>query len=198
MNLVRVALDVPVATLFDYTVKELHPELLGARVVVPFGRGKRAGVIIEVGGEPQVSAARIKPVSEVFADEPRLPPDVVQLVQFASRYYRFPIGQVVIGALPQQLRRARPSRREEPWFSLSAVALAADWSKLPPRAINLRRVLEYLRGHGAANASALRSLAPGAARAMRDLSERGWLEQVVKPDRVDRSAATQAPILTVD
>ena len=27
MNLVRVALDVPVATLFDYTVKVLGPEL---------------------------------------------------------------------------------------------------------------------------------------------------------------------------
>jgi primosomal protein N' (replication factor Y) len=198
MNLVRVALDVPVATLFDYTVKELRPELLGARVVVPFGRGKRAGVIIEVGGEPQVSAARIKPVSEVFADEPRLPPDVLQLVQFASRYYRFPIGQVVIGALPQQLRRARSSRREEPWLSLSAAALAADWSKLPPRAINLRRVLEYLRAYGATNVSILRGLAPGAARAVRDLIERGWLEQVVNSDRIDRSATTRSPLLTAD
>ena len=40
MNLVRVALDVPLATLFDYTVPELSADLLGARVAVPFGRGR--------------------------------------------------------------------------------------------------------------------------------------------------------------
>jgi len=93
MNLVRVALDVPLATLFDYTVPELSADLLGARVAVPFGRGRRAGVILEVGGEPQVDAARIKPVSDVFAQEPRLAPDVLQLVQFASPTIAFPSGR---------------------------------------------------------------------------------------------------------
>jgi len=199
MNLVRVALDVPVATLFDYTVHELVAELLGARVVVPDERGKRAGVIVEVGGKPQVSVARIKPVSEVFKDEPRLPSDILQLVQFASRYYRFPIGQVVIGALPQQLRRARPSRADQPLLALSAAALAADWSRLPPRATNLRRVLEYLRRHGAADVSVLRNLAPGASRAVRALIERRWLEQTAQPTQIDLShPVAETPILTAD
>jgi len=197
MNLVRVALDVPVATLFDYKVRSLGPGLLGARVVVPFGRGRRAGVIIEVGGEPQVAAARIKSVLEILTDEPPLPPDIVQLVQFASRYYRFPIGQVVLAALPQQLRRARPSRADQPPLALTPDALAADWSRLSPRAVNQRRVLEYLRKHGSADASALRDLAPGASRAVRDLVERGWLDHAAQEAPIELTSPAGAPSLTL-
>jgi primosomal protein N' (replication factor Y) len=199
MNLVRVALDVPVPTLFDYSVRDFAPELLGARVLVPFGRGRRAGVILEVGGEPQVTVARIKAVSAVFADEPRLARDVLQLVQFASRYYRFPIGQVVMGALPQQLRRGAAARTDEPPLSLSATALAADWTTLPVRAINQRRVLEYLRAHPSADIATLRSLSPGAGRAVRDLMQRGWLANGMRTAGVSATGVvTAAPVLTPD
>ena len=74
MSLVRVALDVPLPTLFDYRLEQRHAELIGARVLVPFGRGQRAGVILEVGGEPQVAPERIRPVAHVFAREPPLAP----------------------------------------------------------------------------------------------------------------------------
>ena len=50
--------------------EQLTAELLGARVLVPFGRGQRAGVILEVGGEPQVAPERIKPVAHVFGASP--------------------------------------------------------------------------------------------------------------------------------
>jgi primosomal protein N' (replication factor Y) len=199
VNLVRVALDVPVATLFDYTVHELKPELVGARVVVPFGRGRRAGIIVEAGGEPQVAVARIKPVSDVFFDEPRLARDVLQLVQFASRYYRFSIGQVVMGALPQQLRRARPAHSDLPPLALTTAASTADWTRLPPRATNLRRVLEYLRTNGSADASVLRGLSPGSGRAVRDLIERGWLIHAVQATHSSEpGVVAAAPPLTPD
>jgi primosomal protein N' (replication factor Y) (superfamily II helicase) len=199
MNLVRIALDVPVGTLFDYFIHETAPTLLGARVVVPFGRGRRAGVIMEVGGEPQVTAARIKAVAEVFTDEPCLPPDILQLVQFASRYYRFPIGQVVMAALPQQLRRASAGRAGETALALSDAALAADGGRLPARAINQRRVIEYLRTHGSAQPATLRDLAPGASRAVRDLLSRGWLisTPAARSSRAHGIVAA-APALTAD
>jgi primosomal protein N' (replication factor Y) len=199
MHLVRVALDVPVPTLFDYSVQEPDSDLLGARVAVPFGRGRRAGVILEVGGAPQVTAARIKPVSAVFSDEPRLAGDVLQLVEFASRYYRFPIGQVAMAALPQQLRRVSAARAEEPRLALTEAALASDWSTLPARAINQRRVLEYLRNNAAAAIAILRALSPGAGRAVRDLLERGWLAPATGIRvAVDAVVPAPAPVLTAD
>ena len=57
--------------------------------------------------QPQVALERIKPLVHVFRDEPALESDVIELLRFSAEYYHYPIGQVVMGALPQLLRRAR-------------------------------------------------------------------------------------------
>ena len=44
MPIVRVALDVPLSTLFDYTVAEGIAVETGQRVIVPFGRRQMVGV----------------------------------------------------------------------------------------------------------------------------------------------------------
>ena len=142
---------------------------------MPFGRGERAGVILEVGGEPQVPAHRVKRVTQVLTSEPRLPPDLVELMRFASRYYHYPVGQVVLGALPQPLRRARVSRDSEARVALTPAALSADWSTLPAHAVAKRRVLEHLRMHGSSAREQLRSLASTAPRVLRDLMAQGWV-----------------------
>ena len=175
MQLVRVALDVPLPTLFDYRLDRATRELIGARVLVPFGRGQRAGLILEVGGEPEVALERIKPVAHVFEREPRAAPDVLRLMRFASRYYHHPIGQVVMGALPQALRRTHGSRDAQARVALTAMALAADWSTLPPRAVVRRRLLEHLHAHGPCTPALLRSLGSTAPRAVRDLMAEGWI-----------------------
>ena len=183
MQLVRVALDVPLPTLFDYRLEPATRELIGTRVLVPFGRGERAGVILEVGGQPQVAAQRVKRVTQVLTSEPRLPTDLVELMRFASRYYHYPIGQIIMGALPQPLRRARASRSSEARIGLTPAALSADWATLPARAVARRRVLEYLRLHGPSAREQLRSLASTAPRALRDLMAQGWVvPEVAAPD----------------
>jgi primosomal protein N' (replication factor Y) len=45
MSIVRVALDVPLPTLFDYTVDEAV--VAGQRVIVPFRRREMVGVVME-------------------------------------------------------------------------------------------------------------------------------------------------------
>ncbi|HTS53563.1 MAG TPA: primosomal protein N' [Burkholderiales bacterium] len=183
MQLVRVALDVPLPTLFDYRLEHATRELIGARVLVPFGRGQRAGLILEVGGAPQVPPERIKRVTQVFTGEPRLAPDLLDLMRFASRYYHYPIGQVVMGTLPQALRRARASPDPEARVALTPAALAADWSALPPRAVARRRVLEHLRAQGPCAPVLLRSLASTASRALKDLMAQGWVAPRVELPR---------------
>jgi primosomal protein N' (replication factor Y) len=202
MQLVRVALDVPLPTLFDYRLAHATRELLGARVLVPFGRGQRAGVILEVGGEPEVALERIKPIAQVFEHEPRAAPDVLRLLRFASRYYHYPIGQVVMGALPQALRRPNGVRNVQVRVALTAMALAADWSSLPPRAVVRRRVLEHLRAQGPCTPALLRSLGSTAPRAVRDLIAAGWIAFEESTSRaLDDAiphAAALGPTLTSD
>ncbi|PIY05801.1 MAG: primosomal protein N', partial [Gallionellales bacterium CG_4_10_14_3_um_filter_54_96] len=63
--IVRVALDVPLATLFDYSADE--SVVPGQRVLVPFGTRKKVGVVMERVAESPLSATRIKPVLQVLS-----------------------------------------------------------------------------------------------------------------------------------
>jgi primosomal protein N' (replication factor Y) len=57
MTVLRVALDVPLATLFDYAHLEDGTARVGDRVVVPFGTRSRVGVVVEEGEGSTVAAA---------------------------------------------------------------------------------------------------------------------------------------------
>src|SRR5512140_479330 len=104
MPIVRVALDVPLPTLFDYesggNVK-IEP---GQRVVVPFGRKQVVGVAMECVADSDLAAERIKPVSRVLDEIPPLPADLLALLRFCSDYYHHPLGATVLSALPARLR----------------------------------------------------------------------------------------------
>jgi len=107
----RVALDVPVAKLFDYAIAgELKPRV-GERVTVPFGARQRCGVVVELQAASSVPAQRLKPLGGVRDDAPPLPADWLELMRFLSSYYQRPYGETVIAALPPRLRSVKPLPR---------------------------------------------------------------------------------------
>src|SRR5258706_14365588 len=115
MNFVRVALDVPVSTLFDYRAQAITRADIGRRVLVPFGRKIAVGVIIEIARTTSLSPQRVRNVLSVLREIPPLPDDVLALLKFCSDYYHHPYGESVLNALPTRLRRrhalqAAPSR----------------------------------------------------------------------------------------
>src|SRR5438874_1986023 len=83
-SFVRVALDVPLARLFDYAVPDGLPVALGDRVIVPFGARQRLGVVIEVDAASDLPASRIKSLVAIRDDAPRLPPEWLELMRFLS------------------------------------------------------------------------------------------------------------------
>ena len=112
MPIYRVALDLPLHRLFDYLAPETAgPEDIGLRVRVPFGRGERLGVIVDVGGSGEWPAEQLKAAHEVLRDLPALAPDFFALCSFASAYYQAPLGEVVLQALPGGLKRRNPPKR---------------------------------------------------------------------------------------
>ena len=136
MSIVQVALDVPLSTLFDYTVAEGVGVEVGQRVIVPFGKRQLVGVVMECVGTTEVSAERIKPVTQVLHDSAPLSAGLLDLLRFCSDYYRFPIGQTVLSGLPTRLRSDKPVI-SKPILSyrLSAKGLALDLEN-PPRKKN--------------------------------------------------------------
>jgi primosomal protein N' (replication factor Y) len=108
IRVLRVALDVPVAKLFDYRVDDATAAGPGDRVVVPFGARERVGIVVEVGDASTVATARLKPVTRVLADAPALPADWLEQMRFLASYYQRPLGETLAGALPPRLRSLKP------------------------------------------------------------------------------------------
>ncbi|MGD9952359.1 MAG: primosomal protein N' [Burkholderiales bacterium] len=112
MRVLRVALDVPLATLFDYAPGDGIDARAGDRVVVPFGTRSRVGVVAEIADDTTIDPARLKPVQRVLEDAPRLPAPWLEFLRFLAGYYHRPLGETVIGALPPRLRSLKPLPRK--------------------------------------------------------------------------------------
>jgi primosomal protein N' (replication factor Y) (superfamily II helicase) len=111
-KVLRVALDVPLATLFDYARVDDIDARAGDRVVVPFGTRQRVGVVVEEGADSSIDAGRLKRVARVLEDAPRLPVQWLEFMRFLAAYYQRPLGETVIGALPPRLRSLKPLPRK--------------------------------------------------------------------------------------
>ena len=177
MSILRVALDVPVATLFDYSAPDATAADTGRRVLVPFGKKQAVGIIVEVTNSSDVPAARLKTALRVLRDLPPLAAEDLQLMRFAADYYRHPLGAVVMSALPTRLRRFAdpPTPRERGTYLLTAAGMALESAALPPRAHVQRRLLERLRQGPLGHAEA-RTLFPRAQQLLQQFVARGWIQ----------------------
>jgi len=109
---IRVALDVPLQKLFEYSLPQAIDARVGDRVAVRFGAQRKIGVVIEARAVPELPAERIKPISALRDDAPCLPGDWIALMRFLSGYYQRPLGETLIGALPPRLRSTKPLPRK--------------------------------------------------------------------------------------
>ncbi|HXV09840.1 MAG TPA: primosomal protein N' [Burkholderiales bacterium] len=191
MKIIKVALDVPVATLFDYRHDAATELDVGCRVVVPFGKKRLVGVIMETADASSVTSGRLKAALNVLRDSPRLEESDLELLRFASHYYHYPLGAAVMGSLPPQLRRPRPrpsSRQSSGQFALTEAGVALDPRSLPARASLQQQLLTLLRQRALPLAEA-RTISPRAPRVLKDLVRRG----LVRLDACSVSAAAEAP-----
>jgi primosomal protein N' (replication factor Y) len=174
MSIVRVALDVPLSTLFDYTVDE--SVTVGQRVIVPFGKRQMAGVVMECVATTEVAPERIKPVSQVLHDSAPLSAGLLDLLRFCSDYYRYPIGQTVLSALPARLRSDKPVISKQILsYQLSASGAALDLESFPKRKVVQRRILARL-AEQPCNLAQLKALSATVGAQLKALMAEGWVE----------------------
>lgn len=178
MTIIRVALAVPVDTLFDYRVDEAGPQDIGRRVLVPFGKTSAVGVILDVTQTSAVPEHRLKHAVRVLTDPPPLPREDLRLLQFAADYYRHPLGRVVMDSLPARLRRTRdsPRNRKSGAYVLTAAGAALSAADLPARAPVQLRLLERLR-LGALDPVEARRLSAHAPGVLKRFVNCGWVER---------------------
>ncbi|MEJ2435066.1 MAG: DEAD/DEAH box helicase, partial [Pseudolabrys sp.] len=175
-GILRIAVPSPLRRAFDYLAAPGHSPRPGARVEVPFGRGKAIGVLLGVEQDSDVPPERLKRIGRVLDESPLLPPEILALAQWASDYYHHPIGEVFSQVLPVLLRKGEAARvRGLRHWCLTPAGAAADPSSLgrAPRQAHLLALLQaHPEGLGAEALDAkAEKWRPAAAR----LVERGWV-----------------------
>ncbi|MES2998945.1 MAG: primosomal protein N' [Pseudomonadota bacterium] len=108
--ILRVALPVPINHYFDYLAPTDFVNIAlkkGLRVLVPFGRRQKIGFLVEVSETSSFPSSRLKTALAVLDKEPLLPDSLLHLLEWTSRYYHYPFGEVFANALPPLLRKQR-------------------------------------------------------------------------------------------
>jgi primosomal protein N' (replication factor Y) len=176
MQIVRVALDIPLSTLFDYFLAENLTVVAGQRVVVPFGRKQLVGVVMEVGTNTTLATTRIKEVVRILHDVAPLPDDLLKLLRFCSDYYHHPLGMTVMAALPTRLRSQLPvALKQVLTYSLSQSGRSLILADFPKRKAMQLRILNALQDRSL-NATQIKTLSPTAPAALKILIESGWVD----------------------
>ncbi|HEX2826395.1 MAG TPA: primosomal protein N' [Burkholderiales bacterium] len=192
MKVLRVGLDVPVDREFEYFAPDATDDDVGRRAVVPFGRRMTLGVVLGVSDHSIFPAEKLKRVTRILRDSPALSSDDLALLRFAADYYHYPLGQVVMNALPVRLRKAESAgRAEEVEYVLTHLGQQQQDDAIPRRALVKRRLLAALRQCALTRAD-VRKISASAPAALREFEATGWVERRVRARRAAASAAGAA------
>ncbi|OOZ80165.1 primosomal protein N' [Solemya velum gill symbiont] len=176
-RIVRVAVQAPLPGLFDYLFPAHMTAEPGCRVLVPFGRGKRVGIVWEFAEQKDDLPYKLKPVEQVIDDTALLDVPLRKLLEWSSNYYHHPIGDVVATALPVNLRQERSVRahRQRYW---ALTPECPDVNELNARALRQIIVIQKLKEAGSAVAEAqLRELGADIGGVLKRLAQKGWIEE---------------------
>lgn len=138
-DFVNVALPVPRADVFTYSLPENISVTSGCRVLVPLGRRVVTGTVVEVGVAGRDDA---REVLEVLDDAPSFPPNVLTLTRRVADYYMCSWGEVLNAALPSGLSPSSVVR-----IRLMRIVSDADLESIAQRAPKRAELLRALRDH---------------------------------------------------
>lgn len=108
MQVISVALPVPLNQLFDYLMPDNWPIGIGYRVRVPFGRRKLIGVVEAVNIDSDWAYQDLKAILTYYDDQPIIDDEMRKLAHWLHQYYHYPLGEIYSLMLPQSLRQGKP------------------------------------------------------------------------------------------
>ena len=176
MTIAKVALDCPVNSLFDYRLTGQTPQV-GQLIVVPFGRRRQVGLVLEVAEHSEIADVRLRSIERFLPVEP-LPGDTLTLIRFSSDYYQYPIGRAAFVALPAALRRVRYVAPKPQWqYVLTSAGRELSPEQFPARAVVKRKLLEALRSVAVLSRPDLLTMSARAAELAESWVREGWVEK---------------------
>jgi primosomal protein N' (replication factor Y) (superfamily II helicase) len=175
--ILQVAVPAPLDGTLDYlipaalTQTELTP---GMRVRVPLGRRQVVGILLSRSHHSTCAKSRLKPISECLDQQPLLPESVLNLLLWASRYYRHPIGQVLLDTLPRYLSQGKTTSPPPPEYWVvtpeGRQALGQNSLRRAPQQAKLLTLIEQSDGNNSSRE--LSHLIPGASQLLKKLQSK--------------------------
>lgn len=145
----HIAIPAPLHKGFDYRAPQQVSSLAlaGTRVLVPFGRRKTVGILLERRHESTVENHKLKPVLQVIDETPALTPDLLTLGRWGSVYYHHPLGEVLHHMLPALIRQGeKAAHQTESMWRISARGAEYDAAILT-KAPKQQALLQLLQQH---------------------------------------------------
>jgi primosomal protein N' (replication factor Y) (superfamily II helicase) len=183
--ILAVAIDTPLRRVFDYrsppgvAVADLKP---GQRLWVPFGRRRLVAVLVEVREHSDVPANKLRTAEALIDETPLFDPVLFELIRWAAGYYRHPIGEVFAAAMPSALRAGANADAVEIRWRLTRSGREHAAQSLPKRQKRLQAMVAALRAEDPQSESALGTTVSRPREVLRELAERGFVEQIeVRP-----------------
>ncbi len=190
----------PLSRCFDYLPPAGEPlPAVGCRVLVPFGRGSRVGLVMSHAASTEVPADKLKRAERAIDTTPLVDEASRWLIRFTSDYYHHPIGEVVAAALPAPLRQGKPLH---PTVDIVAARAGSDPATLQQRAKKQIELLETLldAGDNGLDTETLTELLPNWRNAATGLLKKGLIERFEQraPDFDEAAAVEQRPALDLN
>ncbi len=144
-RIIQVAVPRPLHSVYDYHLEQEAPApAVGARLRVPFGRSEVIGICVSA--SVQTPHANTKAVLEVLDEEAAIAKEILDLAQWMSDYYHYPLGEVLATVLPSAARKGsvfeiKPAPPPDVWHLIDADGIS-------PRAKTQRALVEHLQHTG--------------------------------------------------
>ncbi len=195
-SLVQVAIPTPLYRVFDYRWNSSLPITRGVRVGVPFGPRKVVGIVLGAIESSDVPENKLRPVGQVYDTEPVIATDLMELLCWASRYYHYPLGEVLSSSLPALLRKGQAATISERefyrWTGPNPLPDALNRAHVQK---GLAHYLENLSGK-LAGADSLARISPRWRSSIAGLIDKGWVEVETALKIPDNKARGSAPSLS--
>lgn len=139
----QIALPVPLRKTFDYLANENENLAIGMRVIVPFGKSTKVGVVTDLKQESDYEISKLKPINSVLDEQPVLSNTLFEVVHWAANYYQHPIGDAIFSALPKLLREGK-SLDDLKEFELQKTDKLPNIDDISTRAKQQKALIEHL------------------------------------------------------
>lgn len=175
---------------------------IGQRVLVPFGRRSQIGIVMDKADSSEFTIEKLKPVTQVFADEPAIDAETLSLIKFSADYYQYPFGQALLSALPARLRQIAPAvSRKQYAYQLTELGRQVDAEQTPKKQQVMHRLFAALQAADKSKAALteadLDAISSSARKAIKQLVADGWAssQQILAAPRVPEIALALEPEL---